>query len=277
MLQELAIRNFALLEAVQIPFGAGLNVLTGETGAGKSIIIDALGAVLGGRITTEAIRTGSDRALVEAIFALPGRRGRSPAAAAGRTRSGGLPGRRLPRSRRERPGRRSGRGRRAGVDPGPRAEPQRAQRGPGQRAHGARLHSGPDRGPAGGHPRAARAPLPPPPRGAARPARPLRGPAAPAQRAGGPGQGVAGGARGVALAAAGRAGGRAADRPALLSDRGDRQRAPAAGRGGDPPAGAHPAGERRAPGRAGDGGAPGPQRGRGRHPGGARPAGQRRA
>ncbi|HEX2516222.1 MAG TPA: AAA family ATPase, partial [Chloroflexota bacterium] len=71
MLQELAIRNFALLEAVQIPFGAGLNVLTGETGAGKSIIIDALGAVLGGRITTEVIRTGSDRALVEAIFALP--------------------------------------------------------------------------------------------------------------------------------------------------------------------------------------------------------------
>ena len=75
MLQELAIRNFALLEAVQIPFGAGLNVLTGETGAGKSIIIDALGAVLGGRITTEAIRTGSDRALVEAIFALPGGEG----------------------------------------------------------------------------------------------------------------------------------------------------------------------------------------------------------
>ncbi|HEX2513178.1 MAG TPA: DNA repair protein RecN, partial [Chloroflexota bacterium] len=74
-LQELAIRNFALLEAVQIPFGAGLNVLTGETGAGKSIIIDALGAVLGGRITTEVIRTGSDRALVEAIFALPGGEG----------------------------------------------------------------------------------------------------------------------------------------------------------------------------------------------------------
>ena len=48
MLQELTIRNFALLEEVQIPFGAGLNVLTGETGAGKSIIIDALGAVLEG-------------------------------------------------------------------------------------------------------------------------------------------------------------------------------------------------------------------------------------
>ena len=71
MLQELTIRNFALLEGVQIPFGEGLNVLTGETGAGKSIIIDALGAVLGGRVTTETIRTGTDRALVEAIFLLP--------------------------------------------------------------------------------------------------------------------------------------------------------------------------------------------------------------
>src|SRR5262245_58691308 len=71
MLNELTIRNFALLEAVQIPFGEGLNVLTGETGAGKSIIIDALGAVLGGRVSTEAIRTGTDRALVEAIFHLP--------------------------------------------------------------------------------------------------------------------------------------------------------------------------------------------------------------
>ncbi len=68
MLQELTIRNFALLEAVQIPFGSGLNVLTGETGAGKSIIIDALGAVLGGRVTADVIRTGTDRALVEAIF-----------------------------------------------------------------------------------------------------------------------------------------------------------------------------------------------------------------
>jgi DNA repair protein RecN (Recombination protein N) len=71
MLQDLTIRNFALLEGVQIPFGEGLNVLTGETGAGKSIIIDALGAVLGGRVTTEAIRTGTDRAMVEAIFQVP--------------------------------------------------------------------------------------------------------------------------------------------------------------------------------------------------------------
>lgn len=94
MLQELTIRNFALLEAVQIPFGAGLNVLTGETGAGKSIIIDALGAVLGGRVTTDAIRTGADRAMVEAIFQLPlddrGRPTDGPAGAADGSR--GAPG-----------------------------------------------------------------------------------------------------------------------------------------------------------------------------------------
>src|SRR5687768_226805 len=68
MLQELTIRNFALLEAVRIPFGAGLNALTGETGAGKSIIIDALGAVLGERIGPEVVRTGAKGARVEAVF-----------------------------------------------------------------------------------------------------------------------------------------------------------------------------------------------------------------
>src|SRR5206468_12169214 len=68
MLQELSIRNFALLEGVRLTFGPGLNVLTGETGAGKSIIIDAIGTVLGGRTTTEVVRTGAERASVEAIF-----------------------------------------------------------------------------------------------------------------------------------------------------------------------------------------------------------------
>src|SRR5919109_1200415 len=71
MLQELTIRNFALLEEVRLAFGEGLNVLTGETGAGKSIIIDAIGTVLGGRASTDVIRTGTERALVEAIFVLP--------------------------------------------------------------------------------------------------------------------------------------------------------------------------------------------------------------
>ncbi len=73
MLQELTIRNFALLEEVRLSFEQGLNVLTGETGAGKSIIIDAIGTVLGGRATTDVIRTGAERAIVEALFALPAR------------------------------------------------------------------------------------------------------------------------------------------------------------------------------------------------------------
>ena len=64
MLQELTIRNFALLEEVRLSFEQGLNVLTGETGAGKSIIIDAIGTVLGGRATTEVVRTGAQRAFV---------------------------------------------------------------------------------------------------------------------------------------------------------------------------------------------------------------------
>jgi DNA repair protein RecN (Recombination protein N) len=72
MLQELTIRNFALLEEVHLTFGPGLNVLTGETGAGKSIIIDAIGTVLGGRTTNDVVRTGTDRATVEAIFELTG-------------------------------------------------------------------------------------------------------------------------------------------------------------------------------------------------------------
>src|SRR5215216_1876965 len=70
MLVELAIRNFAIIEAVQIPFGSGLNVLSGETGAGKSIIIDALGAVLGDRVSTDMVRTGAASASIDATFDL---------------------------------------------------------------------------------------------------------------------------------------------------------------------------------------------------------------
>ena len=58
MLNTLTVWNFALLEHVQIEFDKGLNILTGETGAGKSILIDALGAMLGRRLTTDMIRTG---------------------------------------------------------------------------------------------------------------------------------------------------------------------------------------------------------------------------
>jgi DNA repair protein RecN (Recombination protein N) len=70
MLVELAIRNFAIIEAVQIPFGPGLNVLSGETGAGKSILIDALGAVLGDRVSTDMVRTGAASAAIDATFDL---------------------------------------------------------------------------------------------------------------------------------------------------------------------------------------------------------------
>jgi DNA repair protein RecN (Recombination protein N) len=70
MLVELAIRNFAIIEAVQIPFGPGLNVLSGETGAGKSILIDALGAVLGDRVSTDMVRTGAASATIDATFDL---------------------------------------------------------------------------------------------------------------------------------------------------------------------------------------------------------------
>jgi len=70
MLKTLTVWNFALLEHVQVEFGAGLNILTGETGAGKSILIDALGAILGQRVSTDAIRTGCDWLRVEAVFSL---------------------------------------------------------------------------------------------------------------------------------------------------------------------------------------------------------------
>jgi DNA repair protein RecN (Recombination protein N) len=68
MLLELAITDFAIIDELRIPFEPGLNVLTGETGAGKSIIIDALGAVLGERVGPDVVRTGSKAARIEATF-----------------------------------------------------------------------------------------------------------------------------------------------------------------------------------------------------------------
>jgi len=70
MLLSLRVWNFALLEEVAVEFGSGLNILTGETGAGKSILIDALGAILGQRISNDAIRTGADALRVQAVFSL---------------------------------------------------------------------------------------------------------------------------------------------------------------------------------------------------------------
>ncbi len=71
MLNELRIRNFAIIDQLHLTFGPGLNILTGETGAGKSIIIDAVGLLLGERASTEAVRAGSEVAEIEAAFRLP--------------------------------------------------------------------------------------------------------------------------------------------------------------------------------------------------------------
>lgn len=68
MLNELRIKNFVLIEELSLSFGKGLNILTGETGAGKSILIDAISGVLGEKMTTDMIRAGSDRAILEGVF-----------------------------------------------------------------------------------------------------------------------------------------------------------------------------------------------------------------
>ena len=68
MLELLHIENIAVIEETEIAFGEGFNALTGETGAGKSIVIDALGAVLGGRVSRDLIRTGAAKAFVSASF-----------------------------------------------------------------------------------------------------------------------------------------------------------------------------------------------------------------
>lgn len=70
MLKSLTVWNFALLEHVQVEFQPGLNILTGETGAGKSILIDSLGAVLGARMSADMVRSGCDWLRVEAVFSL---------------------------------------------------------------------------------------------------------------------------------------------------------------------------------------------------------------
>lgn len=70
MLQSLHIENFILIENLLLQFRSGVCVLTGETGAGKSIIIDAVSAVLGGKMGTDVIRSGAERARIEAVFRL---------------------------------------------------------------------------------------------------------------------------------------------------------------------------------------------------------------
>ena len=73
MLHEIHIQNYAVIDTLKVEFSPGLNLLSGETGSGKSILVDALGLALGGRASPEVIRTGQKRALVTAVFRTEGR------------------------------------------------------------------------------------------------------------------------------------------------------------------------------------------------------------
>src|SRR5947199_5669350 len=68
MLRFLKISHFAIIDAIEVEFEPGFNVLTGETGAGKSILVEAVGLLLGGRASGDLVRTGEDAASIEAIF-----------------------------------------------------------------------------------------------------------------------------------------------------------------------------------------------------------------
>ena len=87
MLELLRVREFAIIEELEVHFASGFNVLTGETGAGKSILVEALNLILGGRAQADSVRTGAEDAEVQALF-----RPRDPAACDARLASLGLPG-----------------------------------------------------------------------------------------------------------------------------------------------------------------------------------------
>ena len=70
MLDEIRIQNFAIIDNIELTFASGLNVITGETGAGKSIIVDAVELLLGGKADVTSVRAGSERAVVEGDFRL---------------------------------------------------------------------------------------------------------------------------------------------------------------------------------------------------------------
>jgi DNA repair protein RecN (Recombination protein N) len=72
MLAELRLENYAVIDNVAVQFASGLNLLTGETGAGKSILIDALALLLGDKASTDVIRTGAERAVISAVFEVEG-------------------------------------------------------------------------------------------------------------------------------------------------------------------------------------------------------------
>jgi DNA repair protein RecN (Recombination protein N) len=89
MLRVLRIRNLAVIESVEVEFGSGFNVLTGETGAGKSIVVEAVGLLLGARASADLVRTGEPQATIEAVFEDDGRtlRVRREVTSQGRSRS----------------------------------------------------------------------------------------------------------------------------------------------------------------------------------------------
>ncbi len=72
MLVELSIENYAVIEKLRVRFHRGLNLLSGETGSGKSIVVDALGLLLGARTSAEMVRSGTERARVSGIFEIAG-------------------------------------------------------------------------------------------------------------------------------------------------------------------------------------------------------------
>lgn len=96
MLLSLEVRDFVIVDRLALEFGPGFTVLTGETGAGKSILVDALGLVLGARADTGVVRGGAERAEISAVFALPAGGGNAPAGAegeeAGEAGDGEVPG-----------------------------------------------------------------------------------------------------------------------------------------------------------------------------------------
>src|ERR1700686_4990617 len=71
MLLELVVENYAVVERVRVRFHPGLNLLTGETGSGKSIVVDALGLLFGGRASADMVRSDTDRARISGIFEAP--------------------------------------------------------------------------------------------------------------------------------------------------------------------------------------------------------------
>ena len=71
VLIEMRLENYAVIDSLAVEFGSGLNLLTGETGAGKSILIDALALLLGEKASSDVIRTGAEKAVISAVIVFP--------------------------------------------------------------------------------------------------------------------------------------------------------------------------------------------------------------